>query len=51
LLQEKIINLTASLGLAILTPEMKNLDTLFHFADTAMYQAKNEGRNRVVLFR
>jgi diguanylate cyclase (GGDEF)-like protein/PAS domain S-box-containing protein len=51
LLQGKTITLTASLGLATLTPEMKNLDNLFHFADTAMYQAKNEGRNRVVLFR
>lgn len=50
LFQEKIITMTVSLGVAALNADMKNLDDLFHAADTAMYQAKNQGRNRVVLF-
>ncbi len=42
-------NVTASIGVASLTPEMTDLDTLLRDADTAMYQAKGRGRNRVVL--
>ncbi len=44
------VSLTASFGVASMKPEMKLLDALFHNADTAMYQAKNAGRNRVVLY-
>jgi len=45
------VHMTASFGVATLEPEMKNLDSLFHNADTAMYQAKNSGRNKVMLFQ
>lgn len=38
-----------SLGVATLAPQDKNLDQLLHRADTALYQAKNDGRNRVAL--
>ncbi len=42
-------NVTASIGVASLTQEMTDLDALLRDADTAMYQAKGRGRNRVVL--
>jgi diguanylate cyclase (GGDEF)-like protein/PAS domain S-box-containing protein len=45
------ITLTASLGVAALQTDMKNLDDLLRNADSAMYQAKNLGRNRVVLYQ
>ena len=48
--REHDINMTASFGVAELTIDMKNLDDLIRNADIAMYQAKNTGRNRVVLF-
>jgi diguanylate cyclase (GGDEF)-like protein/PAS domain S-box-containing protein len=49
-LDDKIVRMTASLGVAAIQADMKNLDQLLHNADTAMYQAKNSGRNRVVLY-
>ncbi len=43
------INVTASMGVARYDREMPDLDSLLRSADTAMYQAKRQGRNRVVL--
>lgn len=43
------INVTASFGIAELTPEMKTGQDLMKKADDALYRAKEEGRNRVVL--
>jgi diguanylate cyclase (GGDEF)-like protein len=40
--------ITASFGVATYRDEIANLDMLLQKADVAMYQAKNEGRNRVV---
>ncbi|MBN1537386.1 MAG: GGDEF domain-containing protein [Anaerolineales bacterium] len=48
LIDHKQVSLTASFGIAAYTPDMKDLDDLFRASDTAMYQAKKEGRNRVV---
>ena len=42
------LSFTVSIGLAMLTPEDKNLDKLFQKADLALYQAKEQGRNRVI---
>jgi diguanylate cyclase (GGDEF)-like protein len=39
---------TVSLGVAELTPEMKEPDDLLTLADSALYEAKRSGRNRVV---
>ena len=43
----KDISLSASFGV---TEGKSDLDTLFNRADTAMYKAKQEGRNRVVVY-
>jgi diguanylate cyclase (GGDEF)-like protein len=45
-----LTGLSLSIGIAQANPESGYLpDTLFHRADTALYAAKNAGRNRVVL--
>lgn len=41
--------LTISIGAAVLRPGQGNLDTAIAQADQALYQAKNAGRNRVVV--
>lgn len=48
---EESIAVTVSLGVAEFGGSMKNLDDLFTSSDTAMYKAKNNGRNRVEVFR
>lgn len=40
---------TVSQGLTSLNPEDEMLDALFSRADTAMYQAKRQGKNQIVL--
>lgn len=47
---EACISMTASLGAADFNAEVKSLDDLFNRADTALYKAKNNGRNRVEVF-
>lgn len=42
------LSITASLGIATLNPEGDTAEALLKRADTALYQAKNNGRNRVV---
>ena len=44
------MNITASFGVAEYQLQIKNLDELLKNADTAMYKAKNTGRNRVEFF-
>lgn len=44
------INITASFGVADYQLQIKDLDELLKNADTAMYKAKNLGRNRVEIF-
>ena len=44
------MNITASFGVADYQLQIKDLDELLKNADTAMYKAKNLGRNRVELF-
>jgi diguanylate cyclase (GGDEF)-like protein len=41
---------TASFGVASLVPSITDFDQLLNNADTAMYQAKEQGRNTVVCF-
>lgn len=42
------ISVTASLGLAAMSPEIASQEQLLRMADGALYQAKHGGRNRVV---
>lgn len=41
------LQVTVSIGVATLTPEITNFDQLLHTADEAMYRAKSLGRNQV----
>jgi diguanylate cyclase (GGDEF)-like protein len=45
------ITVTVSIGLSELNPEVEKIDALLAQADTALYQAKAGGRNRVEVFR
>lgn len=45
------ISLTISIGVASATPNCPDLDTLIRHADQALYQAKENGRNRVVCWQ
>jgi diguanylate cyclase (GGDEF)-like protein/PAS domain S-box-containing protein len=40
----------ASIGISLFPDNGRDLDTLLHHADTAMYQAKNKGRGRINFF-
>ncbi|MDD0809113.1 diguanylate cyclase [Curvibacter sp. RS43] len=48
--QNEVIHITASIGLSAAGPQDKNadFDSLYQSADQALYQAKHQGRNRVV---
>ncbi len=41
------VHITCSFGVAVLLPEMDSGEDLYEAADRAMYQSKNDGRNRV----
>lgn len=48
-IQSDSVEVTISLGAAQATPEMNSLDELLDNADKAMYEAKQMGKNRVVI--
>jgi diguanylate cyclase (GGDEF)-like protein len=43
----KTLTITASLGIARVSPEIPNIESLLHRADSALYTAKQSGRNRI----
>ena len=45
----ELVKITASLGVATLDDTMHDTDALVRRADAALYKAKHEGRNRVIL--
>ncbi|MBN2544443.1 MAG: GGDEF domain-containing protein [Spirochaetes bacterium] len=49
--QNKRMKITASFGVADFNNEMPDLDALLRDADTAMYKAKKQGRNKVVYIK
>jgi len=44
-----VVNFTISIGVALFDPEHMNWEDLVKVADTAMYRAKQDGRNCVRL--
>jgi len=44
------LNVSASIGISIYPDDTTNADTLLTYADSAMYLAKNRGRNRSILY-
>lgn len=47
----KNINITISAGVALWNENIKSPEELFKMADKALYEAKNNGRNKVVLYK
>jgi diguanylate cyclase (GGDEF)-like protein len=45
-----LLRCTVSIGVAAMTPECAKAGQLLQMADTAMYRAKQDGRNRTVVF-
>jgi diguanylate cyclase (GGDEF)-like protein/PAS domain S-box-containing protein len=48
--QDQKTSVTVSIGVATRKKEIQSIDGLLKRADTAMYQAKNQGRNRVIVY-
>lgn len=48
-IQNRSMHITASVGVATFNKKMLDIDELLRNADAAMYKAKQQGRNRVVL--
>ena len=45
------IRITVSIGVATLSQEISDSQDLVYHADVALYHAKHEGRNRIVIHR
>jgi len=43
------VKITASIGLTCTSEDRESFDTLYKSADQALYKAKNNGRNKVVV--
>jgi len=50
-LKNEVFNTTASIGVAIASRKYNSADEILRDADTAMYEAKNQGRGKSVIFQ
>jgi diguanylate cyclase (GGDEF)-like protein/PAS domain S-box-containing protein len=50
-IQNETFNTTASIGIALSKPEYLRADELLRDADTAMYEAKKQGRGKSIIFQ
>lgn len=48
--EKQMVQVTCSVGVAVYPDDGKDFQTLYHSADLALYQAKNQGKNRYVVF-
>jgi len=44
------LNITASIGYVVYSPEMSEFSTMVNYADKAMYRAKQSGKNKVISY-
>ncbi|MBI4125016.1 MAG: diguanylate cyclase [Deltaproteobacteria bacterium] len=51
LVQEQVKCITVSIGVATFPEDVKEMDDLIDHADIALYDAKDQGRNRVYVFK
>ena len=51
LFKKQLLKITISLGVAELSPSLSGIEELINLADIALYQAKEGGRNKVVVGR
>jgi len=49
-IEDHTCEVSASIGITLYGPDSVDADTLMQRADSAMYEAKNEGRNRIRLY-
>ncbi|MDY0091226.1 MAG: diguanylate cyclase [Candidatus Vecturithrix sp.] len=47
--QQKLLQVTVSVGVAVIPDHGRELEAAIHAADSALYQAKENGRNRVIV--
>lgn len=49
--QKQKISFTISIGIALLQPTDADIEVILHRADLALYEAKQKGRNKVILYK
>lgn len=48
--EKQLLEITCSIGVAVYPRDGKDFQSLYHSADQALYQAKNQGKNQYVIF-
>ena len=48
---ERVINVRASIGIALTPKDGVDLDILYEKADKALYQVKNQGKNNYAIYQ